>query len=158
MNIIADLCEPTLLLDEARCRNNIKQMVKKARQSKVLFRPHFKTHQSHEIGRWFRQEGVKAITVSSLKMASFFAEDGWKDITVAIPVNTREKHRINDLAKKVNLHLLVADITSILNLDKIVDHPINVWIKIDTGYHRTGLLHDDDVMIKFIVNLIEKSK
>jgi D-serine deaminase-like pyridoxal phosphate-dependent protein len=158
MNIITDLCEPTLLLDEVRCRNNIKQMVKKAQKCKVLFRPHFKTHQSHEIGRWFRQEGVNAITVSSLKMASFFAKDGWNDITVAIPVNTREKHRINDLAQKVNLHLLVADISGTMSLAEIVEHPINVWIKIDTGYRRTGVLYEDDVMLMSIINLIKKSR
>ncbi len=43
-------------------------MAEKARINDVVFRPHFKTHQSHKIGQWFRNEGVNAITVSSIKM------------------------------------------------------------------------------------------
>ena len=48
-------------------------MAAKARSAHVRFRPHFKTHQSLEIGRWFREFGVDAITVSSVGMAAFFA-------------------------------------------------------------------------------------
>ncbi|MEJ0055890.1 MAG: hypothetical protein WDN75_09720 [Bacteroidota bacterium] len=72
-------------------------MAEKARKLKVSFRPHFKTHQSHEVGRWFRAEGVNSCTVSSVKMASYFAEDGWKDITVAFPLNVLEIKEVNRL-------------------------------------------------------------
>ncbi len=81
---------PTLLLDEEKCRDNIRQMARKAADNNVVFRPHFKTHQSVEIGGWFREEGIEKITVSSLRMAKYFAGDGWKDILVAFPVNILE--------------------------------------------------------------------
>ena len=104
------LTEPTLLLDKQKCIRNIQRMVEKAKKNNVVFRPHFKTHQSHEVGRWFRNEGVTRITVSSLTMAEYFAQDGWKDITVAIPVNVHEKERINRLASTITLNLLVVGI------------------------------------------------
>jgi len=131
---------PTLLLDETKCMNNILHMVQKVKKDGLRFRPHFKTHQSHQIGQWFRDEGVTSITVSSVKMAWYFAQDGWKDITIAFPVNLREIQSINQLAEKINLHLLIADPETIRPLKNGLDHKVFVWLKIDTGYHRSGFL------------------
>jgi len=78
------LTKPTLLLDVDKCKANIKKMAEKAMLNNIVFRPHFKTHQSHEIGQWFRDEGVSKITVSSVEMASYFAQKSWKDITIAL--------------------------------------------------------------------------
>ena len=78
---------PTLLLDERRCRRNIAVMSIRAKRRGVRFRPHFKTHQSRAVGQWFRDEGVSAITVSSLAMARYFSGAGWREITVAFPFN-----------------------------------------------------------------------
>ena len=83
------LTQPTLILDEARCKANIRHMCRKANDQGVVLRPHFKTHQSKIIGRWFGDMGIDKITVSSVGMARYFAEDGWKDITIAFPVNVR---------------------------------------------------------------------
>src|SRR6056297_3145541 len=97
---------PTLLLDSTKCKQNISNMVQKANEHKVAFRPHFKTHQSLEIGQWFKEKGVEKITVSSVSMAQYFAQD-WDDILIAFPVNIREIDEINQLAEKKKLHLLV---------------------------------------------------
>jgi len=129
---------PTLLLDEIKCRDNIREMCQKAKEEGIRFRPHFKTHQSHEIGHWFREEGVTSITVSSVKMARYFARDGWRDITISFPVNIREIPEINELAGRINLHLLIAGTEVINLLEKGLHHRVFVWLKIDTGYHRTG--------------------
>ena len=84
------ITRPTLLLDVVRARRNIARMADKARRNGVRFRPHFKTHQSAAIGAWFRAEGVACITVSSVTMARYFADQGWQDITIVFPVNVRE--------------------------------------------------------------------
>mgnify|MGYP003830392725 CR=1 FL=1 len=57
------ISKPTLVLNEQVCRNNIRQMAIKANQLNVSFRPHFKTHQSIEVGRWFRDYGIQKIAV-----------------------------------------------------------------------------------------------
>jgi len=64
-----NITKPTLILDEAKCKTNSAFMADKARRHNLELRPHFKTHQSLEIGRWFKDAGVKKITASSLDMA-----------------------------------------------------------------------------------------
>ncbi|GAA4272291.1 alanine racemase [Aquimarina gracilis] len=114
-------------------------MALKAQKHGLIFRPHFKTHQSLEIGRWFKDFGITKIAVSSLEMALYFSEE-WNDITVAFPTNILEIERINLLARKIQLNLLVESIETVQFLSQNVDYPVGFFIKIDTGYHRTGLL------------------
>lgn len=132
--------KPTLLLDKDRAIRNIERMAEKAQKGGVRFRPHFKTHQAAQIGVWFRDFGVNAITVSSLDMAWYFAQYGWKDITVAFPVNILEIEKINALAG-ISLHLLVESPETVQFLEKrlLPGTSVNLWIKIDTGYRRTGI-------------------
>lgn len=130
---------PTLIINEAACRKNIRRMAEKAIASGVLFRPHFKTHQSLKVAGWFREEGVEAITVSSTEMAMKFAGDGWKDITLAFPVNPREIPVLDALAAKVSLNLLVDSPEVALMLSRKMNNPAGLFIEIDTGCGRSGL-------------------
>ena len=101
MNFIS---RPGLILNKEKCTANIKRMVQKAATSGVDFRPHFKTHQSLQVGKWFKDMGVNKITVSSLSMASYFLNDGWNNITVAFPLNLREMDFLDELAGKAEIH------------------------------------------------------
>lgn len=132
------ITHPTLLLDEEKCRENIAQMAEKARKNGLIFRPHFKTHQSLEIGRWFKEEGVQQITVSSLRMAEYFSAE-WEDISVAFPVNLREIETIERLATHIHLHILVEFAEAIRYLGQKLRSEVGFFIKTDTGYHRTGI-------------------
>ena len=154
MVIILKIVKPTLLVDEKKLRNNLVKMVTKAKNNNIRFRPHFKTHQSIEIGKWFRKYGINAITVSSVDMAYYFSEDGWNDITIAIPVNLLELDRIQDLAIKINLGVLVESLESVEYLIKKVDTPLNIWIEVDQGYHRTGI-SDSDMILRIARTLQE---
>ncbi len=148
---------PTLLLDEARCRANIRRMSEKARRNEALFRPHFKTHQSQTIGRWFRQEGVEVCTVSSIRMAAYFAEDGWKDITVAFPLNYLEVAEVNRLASKIQLNLLAVNKPALIGLLQDLQHPVRIYIEIDCGDRRTGVNPSDGKSIDEILAVIDSS-
>lgn len=138
------ISKPTLLIDSEKTRHNIDYMVKKAVANRVNFRPHFKTHQSAEIGEWFRKAGVSAITVSSVDMAVYFAEHGWDDILIAFPVNVRQPKSLNQLAHEINLHLLVESVGTAVSLNNLLGADVNVWLKVDAGYGRTGLKWNDD--------------
>jgi D-serine deaminase-like pyridoxal phosphate-dependent protein len=148
---------PTLLVDEKKCRANIRKMTAKAKKNKLIFRPHFKTHQSHEIGNWFRKEGVTKITASSLSMASYFAEDGWDDITVAFPVNVLEMKTINRLASAITLNLLVESVEAVELLAKGAKAKLNVLIKLDIGTHRTGMNPDKIDEIQAVISAIDNA-
>jgi D-serine deaminase-like pyridoxal phosphate-dependent protein len=158
MSVFENITVPELLINESIVRANIKHMAEKARQQGVAFRPHFKTHQSAEIGEWFRQEGVRAITVSSLRMASYFAAHNWQDITVALPVNLREVECINQLAAEITLGILLEDAQTTRHLDEKLLYSVNAWIKVDAGYHRTGLAWDQPEALIQCAQAIQNSR
>ena len=133
------ICRPTLLLDERRARRNIERMVRKAASANVRFRPHFKTHQSADVGAWFRSEGVGAITVSSVDMALYFATHGWRDLTVAFPANVLEVEKIETLARENTVHLAVDTPATVAALAQRLRQPVSVWVEIDVGGRRAGV-------------------
>lgn len=133
-------------------------MAAKAADAGVKFRPHFKTHQSAEVGCWFREAGVDSITVSSVSMAEYFAGNGWSDITIAFPVNIHEIDEINELAGKIDLNLLIESAETAEFLSQNLLHPCNFLIKIDTGYHRTGIESKNTVFIDALLKSADPGK
>lgn len=130
---------PSLVIDQQIALLNIKKMVGKAVKNRIELRPHFKTHQSHKIGKWFKQQGVKGITVSSLKMAEYFASDGWSSITLAFPVNILEIDGLNRLASEIDLRVLIANKEALLKLDNELSNRLGIYIELDPGYNRSGV-------------------
>ena len=130
-------------------------MVEKARIHNLIFRPHFKTHQSAVIGEWFREAGVSRITVSSVTMAEYFAKAGWTNILIAFPANILEINRINKLAAKINLSLTLESKETADFLHQNLKHKAGVYLKIDTGYHRTGIPFDNDEEIQTVVKRVQ---
>lgn len=155
---LSQLETPTLLLDEEQCRTNIRRMADKARKHRVTLNPHFKTHQSHKIGTWFREENIEKITVSSVRMAQYFQQAGWQDITIAFPVNLRQIDLINKLAGNINLTLFVNGPNSAHNLEQNLDFEVNVFTEIDTGYQRTGIPDDHKEEIEQLIDLFRHSE
>jgi D-serine deaminase-like pyridoxal phosphate-dependent protein len=148
------ITRPTLLIDETKCRKNIEMMANKAKQHGVRLRPHFKTHQSLAVGKWFQEAGVEAITVSSLKMATYFAQNGWQDITVAFPFYAQEMAGVNKLAEEIDLNLTIVSPESIKVLKEKLDYAVGAYIKIDVGTHRTGIRPEDGEQIEAMINEI----
>jgi D-serine deaminase-like pyridoxal phosphate-dependent protein len=145
--------QPTLVLNAARCRANIARMAQRARTAGVSLRPHSKTHQCCEIAEWLRAAGVTGLTVSSLAMAEYFRDEGgWKDIVIAFTVNPRQIKGILALASRCDrLGVLVESVATVRMLQEALRKgheeqlpsdravTLDVWMDIDTGYHRTGL-------------------
>ena len=151
------ISEPTLLLDQQKCLNNLDVMLAKCQKLGLDFRPHFKTHQSIQIGRWFRERGIHKIATSSLKMAEYFAQDNWTNITVAFPTNILEIDRINRLASKIELNLLIQSVDVLEFLNQKLQFPVNAYIQIDLGYGRTGFRSDEMPTINRIVTAIQQT-
>jgi len=149
---------PQLTVDRETCISNIERMKEKVAGSNISFRPHFKTHQSITIGRWFREKGISRITVSSIKMAYYFAGDGWKDILVAIAYNPREYGLYEKLADKCKLCLTISCPEAAAILSKQCRVPIDVMIKVDTGYNRSGIVWNDKSGLRLIIDNLMKNK
>jgi D-serine deaminase-like pyridoxal phosphate-dependent protein len=130
---------PTVVVDRQRALANIERVVLKASAGGVRLRPHFKTHRSVQVGRWFRDFGIDAITVSSVSMARHFAADGWSDITVAFPLNVRELDEVEELAGSVRLGVVVDSAEALHALASGCGAGAGVWVKVDAGGGRAGV-------------------
>lgn len=146
------------IVDRKKMLDNLQRMIKKARDSGVEFRPHFKTHQSPVIGDFFKNNGVEKISVSSVDMADYFSHFGWHDITICVPLNIHQIPRIDKLASKITLHILIENEVSASILVEKIKHPINVWIEIDTGYKRTGIEWNNTESIVKIAKMLSNHK
>lgn len=141
--------KPTIIIDKELTIQKIKKMQFKAQSIGARFRPHFKTHHSADIGGWFKDLGISSIAVSSVDMARYFADNGWKDIMICIPVNILQSEEINELAKNVSLHLIFDSLEAIERIGNTISNTIFAWIEIDVGYKRTGISSENiDVILK----------
>ncbi|MEO8034344.1 MAG: alanine racemase, partial [Acidobacteriota bacterium] len=134
---------PAFLVDRSVVQRNCDVMLQRALQSDVIFRPHVKTHKTVEIGRM--QHGGKPgpITVSTLAEAEFFADDGFRDITYAVPIAPGKLERVARLAARIDRLNILID--SELALRAVEAHHaafatvFDAFLKIDCGYHRAGV-------------------
>lgn len=124
------------------------------------FRPHFKTHQSAFVGNLARQCGVTKIAVSSVSMAYYFAKNGWRDMTLAIPFNRREIQQLITLAEKVDVMNIMIDEESTAQflVDNLKTAKIGVFFKVDTGYKRCGVQPHEYATIEKLLEVIGKNE
>ncbi|MCX7977246.1 MAG: alanine racemase, partial [Bellilinea sp.] len=149
-----NISRPTLLIDPQRAHHNIQRMAEKASRAGVRLRPHFKTHQSAQVGEWFRPYGITAITVSSLDMAMYFARHGWSDILVAFSLNLRQIELVRQLSDTIRLGVLVECSEHVEALAAVLSRSVDIWIKVDSGSRRTGLAWDNPEKILLLARQI----
>lgn len=132
-------------------------MAGKASMHGLHFRPHFKTHQSIEIGRWFQQVGVKAVTVSSVTMAEYFANNGWTDITIAFPVYSNDIGRISSLSRRIRLNIIASSAANLAGVVEHLNHEVGVFIELDTGHGRSGVGPDNTREIAIMAMMLQQN-
>jgi D-serine deaminase-like pyridoxal phosphate-dependent protein len=133
-------------------------MTERVREFDAEFRPHFKTHQSLEVGRWIRDEGVTGITVSSPSMGLYFAEDGWDDITVAFPFYPGMIPDLQKLEQKAKLSVFVRDEFQLSILNRDLKNSFRVYIEVDAGYGRSGIPHHNRDEIQALIKACSGGK
>lgn len=117
----------------------------KALASGVAFRPHVKTHKTVEIGRMQHAGAAGPITVSTLAEAEYFARDGFRDITYAVPLapSPEKLERVAALAARIErLSVLVDSEQTLHALEEFSTAgrtPFDAYLKVDCGYHRAGV-------------------
>lgn len=131
--------KPRLVLDKEIVLRNSSRISNKAQQHSIKFQPHFKTHQSIEVGRWIRDLGVNDITVSSMDMLAYFLQDGWDSFLLALPLHPGIFTSINQVNNVSNLTVLSSSIEHLKHLDSILDNPLHVLLDVDPNYGRTGI-------------------
>jgi D-serine deaminase-like pyridoxal phosphate-dependent protein len=147
MNTIHDLPTPALLLDLDVLETNLRGMADRCRQLGVRLRPHVKTHKCVEIALGQRELGASGITVSTLFEARVFADAGFDDITWAFPFVPSRVEEAVELAGRIQLGVTV-DSPQALELLQSTGAPFRVWLKVDAGYGRAGVLPDSDLPLQ----------
>lgn len=139
---------PALVLDLDRLETNIAMMADHARRGGVALRPHFKTHKSAAIARRQLAAGAIGMTVATLDEAEALIEAGiHSPILLAYQiVATPKLDRALSLAARVSLTLAIDSAegaTRVARAAAAVGAALDVWIEIDSGLARCGVLPAD---------------
>ncbi len=140
---------PAVLLDETRLMGNLRAMQGLADRHGVALRPHAKTHKSLEIGRRQIELGASGITVATVDEALVFLGGGFRSITIARPVVSSSKwDRLLSATKDRSAEVrVVTDSKEGIRVagERAAAHglAVGMFLKIDVGLHRCGLLPED---------------
>lgn len=137
--LITDLPTPSLVLDQARMDGNITRMIAKADSLGVALRPHLKTAKSAEVARRATDNGRFGITVSTLKEAEYFADNGITDITYAVGIAPGKLDQAAALIERgVDLKIILDTVDA---ARAVAAHgaPFQVLIEVDCGDNRAGV-------------------
>jgi D-serine deaminase-like pyridoxal phosphate-dependent protein len=137
---------PSLILDFGRMKRNAERITARAADLNVRLRPHVKTHKCLEIARLQTEKNFGGIMVSTLAEAHFFARNGFSDITYGVPIECGKFDEIITLSNKIERFSVLTDdaetVESLNQKAKLENAKINVFLKIDVGYHRCGVAPD----------------
>lgn len=156
---LTELTTPAFLVDRARVEKNCATILDKARRSGVRLRPHVKTHKTVEAARLQHGGAHGPITVSTMAEAEFFAASGFDDITWAVPFDPAKLGRVDALAARARLQLLLDHPGALKALEERARSSsirYRVYLKIDSGARRSGLEPDDPRLID-LARLIARS-
>jgi D-serine deaminase-like pyridoxal phosphate-dependent protein len=157
MQTTQELSTPALLLDLDVLEGNLRRMADRCTELGVRLRPHIKTHKCIEIALGQRELGAAGITVSTLHEARVFADAGFDDITWAFPLVLSRLPEAVELAHRIRLGVTVDSAVAVEAL-AATRAPFPVWLKVDCGYHRSGVSPDSDAAVEIPARIMEATE
>ena len=142
---------PRLVLDKGILQRNASHFLRHAEDGGVVLRPHLKTSKSIDVARIATGGRLSTVTVSTLKEAGYFAENGFTDILYAVGITPNKfphvKRIIDDTGADL---LLITDNTDVARAAAAFadaeDCPLKFLIEVDSGEHRGGVTADGSVL------------
>ncbi|MFK0376100.1 DSD1 family PLP-dependent enzyme [Pandoraea sp. NPDC090278] len=142
---------PAAVIDVPRMQHNIRRMQSRMDALGVRFRPHVKTSKCVEVAQAQIDAGATGITVSTLKEAARFFDDGVTDILYAVGMVASKLPAALALRRRgCDLKIItdsVASAQAIVAFGTEYGETFDVWIEIDTDGHRSGIRPDEDALI-----------
>ncbi|WP_456272464.1 D-TA family PLP-dependent enzyme [Bacillus sp. AK031] len=144
MTIFTSLDTPTLLLDYQKLMKNINEIASFAKEHKLSYRPHIKTHKSLDIAKLQIKAGAVGVTTATIPEAEVMAAGGINDILIAYPISSPQKIKrlIKLLEHDVKLKISVDNRDQLAYLQNELEHTpfiLEVWIKVNSGLNRCGV-------------------
>lgn len=138
-----DLETPALVLDRTKVDRNIARLRDRLAGLGVTLRPHVKTNKSADVARRIGEPGTP-ITVSTLKEAEYFLNNGWTDILYAVGIATNKFAHVQRLMQQgAQMTVILDNVASAQALAAFCqaqDLTLPVLIEIDCDGHRSGLV------------------
>ena len=148
---INQLETPCLLLDKTKVKRNIQRMEQKIESLGVTLRPHGKTAKNIDVLNMFRPEHRQKITVSTLKEAEYYFDNGITDIVYAVGISPNKLARVARLLNKGAKLTLLLDseqqVEDCAGFAKANNVQFSLLIEIDCDGHRAGIKPSDPALI-----------
>lgn len=150
--LISDLTTPCCLIDRRKMQQNITRLAKHIGDLGCKIRPHVKTHKSIGVTEEIISAGhVSGITVSTLREAQYFFEQGINDILYAVGIVPNKLAQVAALISKgCNIKIVLDNLAMAELVAKTAaqyDCTFQVMIELDTDGHRSGMEPHSEALI-----------
>lgn len=149
---IDSLDTPAAVVDVTRMQRNIQRMQAQADRLGVRMRPHVKTSKCAAVVEAQIAAGAQGITVSTLKEAQAFFQQGITDILYAVAMAPGKLTQALALRRAgCGLAIItdsVAGAKAITEFGRAQSESFEVFIEIDSDHHRSGVRSDDPVLVE----------
>ncbi|OAK99794.1 hypothetical protein IQ06DRAFT_222350 [Phaeosphaeriaceae sp. SRC1lsM3a] len=152
---LQDLPTPALVLDRSKLKKNTAAMLQVCQKLDVGFRAHVKSHKTLElsmlqVGETGPANFIVSTVIEAENLSPFVVECQKKgretSILYGVPVPQSAIPRLINLAKQLSpgsINVIIDNIDAFTRLEATLKGTfvkIGVFIKIDTGYHRAGII------------------
>lgn len=148
---LASLETPAAVIDTHRMHQNIHRMQARMEALGVRFRPHVKTSKCSPVVHAQVAAGASGITVSTLKEAAHFFDEGTTDILYGVGMVANKLPQALALRRRgCDLKILTDSVESaraIVAFGAAHGEAFEVWIEIDTDGHRSGIRPDEPALL-----------
>lgn len=156
---LTSLDTPAAIIDTQRMQRNIHRMQARMDALGVRFRPHVKTSKCSQVVRAQIAAGASGITVSTLKEAAQFLDDGITDILYGVGMVASKLPQALALRRRGCDLKIVTDnaeaARAIAAFGAEHGEAFEVWIEIDTDGHRSGIRPDEPALLEVATILHE---
>ncbi|MEO9023138.1 MAG: D-TA family PLP-dependent enzyme [Ginsengibacter sp.] len=155
LNDPEEIDSPALLIFKDHVAANIQTMIKIAGDAGRLV-PHVKTHKMTEIVKMQLDAGISQFKCATIAEAEMLSDAGAKKILLAYQLNSAKAKRFITLIKKytgIEFASLIDNFQSATMLNDLFQKEnlkAKVFIDVDAGMHRTGILPDDSLFDLFL--------
>lgn len=164
--LLSDISGPSAVIDIAKVRSNAQAMLATVKELQVSFRAHVKTHKSLEITRIQVGESCEDVRLivstvieaeQLLPLLLEYQSRGAKvNVLYGVPLGPSQVAGLAEIGKQLGPGSISAMVDNVAQLEavkqyqSITGHPIGVFLKTDSGYHRAGLGPDSREMISLV--------
>jgi D-serine deaminase-like pyridoxal phosphate-dependent protein len=146
-----ELQTPCLVLDRQKLTANIDAMRRRMARLGVNLRPHGKTAKNVDILRLALRGQAGGITVSTLKEAEYYFDNGISDILYAVGIAPVKLERVARLMKNGAGITVILDAVEMAEIVARAGQSLGVsfavLIEIDSDGHRSGVVPEDPLLL-----------